>query len=136
MVSRRISDISCNKEYFNKAAPAYNNALKTSGFNENSEFTSTLPPRRNRNRKMIWFNPPYSANVKTNISNTFLRLIDKHFPQHHKYLKLFNRNKLIYSFLFGAFKPICGYFISVFFTLKKYPRYTGFCSNVISLIKI
>ena len=27
MVSRRISDISCNKEYFEKAAPVYNNAL-------------------------------------------------------------------------------------------------------------
>ena len=35
MVSKRISDISCNKEYFDKAAPAYNNALKISGFNKN-----------------------------------------------------------------------------------------------------
>ena len=34
MVSRRISDISFNKEYFDKAAPAYNNALKFSGFNK------------------------------------------------------------------------------------------------------
>ena len=34
MVSGRISDISCNKEYFDKAAPAYNNALKFSGFNK------------------------------------------------------------------------------------------------------
>ena len=59
MGSRRITDISCNKEYFDKAAPAYNNALKISGFNENIEFTSTPPPRRNRNRKVIWFNPPY-----------------------------------------------------------------------------
>ena len=41
MVSRRISNISCSKEYFDKAAPAYNNALKISGFNENIEFTST-----------------------------------------------------------------------------------------------
>ena len=41
MVSRRISDISCNKEYFDKAAPAYNNALKFSSFNENIQFKST-----------------------------------------------------------------------------------------------
>ena len=41
MVSRRISDLSCNKEYFDKAAPAYNNALKFSSFNENIQFTST-----------------------------------------------------------------------------------------------
>ena len=78
MVSRRISDVSCDKEYFDKAI----------------QFTSTPPPRRNRNRKNIWFNPPYSINVKTNISRIFLRLIDKHFPRHHKYHKLFNRNNL------------------------------------------
>ena len=94
MVSRRISDISCNKEYFDKAAPAYNNALKLSGFNETIEFTSTPPPRRKPNRKMIWFNPPYSVNVKTNIGRILLRLIDKHFPRHHKYRKLFNRNNI------------------------------------------
>ena len=94
MVSRRISDISCNKEYFDKAAPACNNALKFSGFNENIQFMSTPPPRRNRNRKIIWFNPPYSVNVKTNIGRMFLRLIDKHFQRHHKYRKLFNRNNI------------------------------------------
>ena len=92
MVSRIISDMSYNKEYFDKAAPAYNNALKISGFNETIEFTSTPPPRRNSNRKIIQFNPPYSGNVKTNIGRIFLRLIDKHFPRHHKYCKLFNRN--------------------------------------------
>ena len=94
MVSRRISDISCNKEYFDKAAPACNNALKFSGFNENIQFMSTPSPRRNRNRKIIWFNPPYSANVKTIISRMFLRLIDKHFQRHQKYRKLFNRNNI------------------------------------------
>ena len=98
MVSRRISDISCNKEYFDKAAPAYNNALKISGFNENIEFTSTPPPRRNRNRKITWFNPPYIVNVKTNIGRIFLRLIDKHFPRHHKYRKFFNRNNIKVSY--------------------------------------
>ena len=93
MVSRRISDISCSKEYFDKAAPRYHNVLKTSGFNENIEFTSTPPPRRNHNRKTIWFNPPYSVNVKTNVGKIFLRLIGKHFPR-HKYPKFFNRNNI------------------------------------------
>ena len=41
MVSRRISDISCSKENFDKAAPAYNNALEISGFNENISFLLT-----------------------------------------------------------------------------------------------
>ena len=51
-------------------------------------------PRRNCDRKIIWFNPPYSVNVKTNIGRVFLCLIDKPFPQHHKYCKLFNRNNI------------------------------------------
>ena len=80
MVSRRISDLSCNKEYFDKAAPAYNNALKFSSFNENIQFTSTPPPRRNRNRKIMQFNPPYSVTEKTKIGRIFLSLTDKHFP--------------------------------------------------------
>ena len=64
MVSRRISDISCNEEYFEKAAPAYNIALKISGFNENIKFTSTALPRWSCNRKITWFNPPYNVNGK------------------------------------------------------------------------
>ena len=51
MVSRRISDISCSKEYFDKAAYVYNNGLKLSIFDENNDFTSTPPTRRNHNGK-------------------------------------------------------------------------------------
>ena len=55
--------------------------------------------RQTCKRHMIWFNPPYSANVKINVGKIFMRLADKHFPRHHKYYKLFNRNniKLSYS---------------------------------------
>ena len=76
MVSRIICDTSFNKEYFDKAASAYNKALKFSGFNENILFTSTPPPRRNHNRNIIGLNPPYRVNVKTKIGRIFLRLID------------------------------------------------------------
>ena len=99
MVRKKISDISCTKECFNKAAPAYNNALKFSGFNENIQFTLTPPqPRTNRNRTIIWFNPSYSVNVKTNIGRIILRPIDKHFRRHHKYRKLLNRNNIKISY--------------------------------------
>ena len=98
MVSGRISDISCNKEYFDKVAPAYNNALTFSGFNENIQLKSTPPPRRNRNRRIIQFNPPYSVNVKTNMGRIFLYLIDKHFPRHYKHRKLYSRNNIKISY--------------------------------------
>ena len=50
-------------------------------------------------RKIIWFNPPYNLQVKTNIGRTFLAAINKRFPPSHKYHKIFNKNtiKLSYS---------------------------------------
>ena len=55
--------------------------------------------RQNRNRKVIWFNPPYSLNVKTNIGKVFLKLVRKHFTRSHKLSKIFNLNtiKINYS---------------------------------------
>ena len=59
-----------------------------------------IPNDSIRKRQIIWFNPHYSANVKTNFGKIFMRLVvDKYFPCHQKYFKLFNRNniKLSYS---------------------------------------
>ena len=60
-----------------------------------------MPPGRNRRRKIIWFNPPYSKNVETNIGKKFFSLIDKHFPKGHVLNPIFNRNsvKISYSCL-------------------------------------
>ena len=35
---------------------------------------------KNRSRDMIWFNPPYSAAIRTNIGQEFLKLVTKSFP--------------------------------------------------------
>ena len=94
MISKRVSDLSCGSDHFNKAAPDYNTALKKSGFNENTKYLPSQPKKRNRKRQIIWFNPPYSVNVKTNVGKLFMKLIDKHFPRHHKFHKLFNRNNV------------------------------------------
>ena len=99
MISNRISQNSCDKNHFDKVAPDYNIALKTSRFNENVTYIPSPFKRQTRKRKIIWFNPHCSANVKTNVGKIFMRLIEKHFPRHHKYYKLVNRNniKLSYS---------------------------------------
>ena len=74
MTNKRISNLSCNENEFNKAKPLYKSALKSSGFNYSIKFkTPAENARRNRNRKVIWFNPPYSLNVKTNIGKVFLK---------------------------------------------------------------
>ena len=55
--------------------------------------------KKKRNGNIIWCNPPYSANVKTNIGKIFFKLLNKHFPRGHKFYKIFNKNtvKLTYS---------------------------------------
>ena len=55
---------------------------------------------KQRKRKTIWFTPlpPYSKNVSTKVGNQFLKLINKHFPLHHKFYKLFNKNNFKVSY--------------------------------------
>lgn len=52
---------------------------------------------------MIWFNPPYSQNIETNVGKTFLRLIDKNFPKALKLHKIFNKNNLQVSYSFSSY---------------------------------
>ena len=54
--------------------------------------------KRNRSRNVIWYNPPFSRNVTTNIGRLFLNLIVKHFPQSNKLHKIFYRNTLKVSY--------------------------------------
>ena len=97
MINKRISDLSCNEEEFKKSKSQYESALKKSGFIIQMTFNNAKP-KQQIYRKIIWFNPPYNQNVKTNIGRSFLRLIDKHFPRHHKLYKIFNRNTLKLSY--------------------------------------
>jgi len=97
MISERISKISSNKEVFDHAAPFYNNALYTSDYKSNISYKEpqtdhTTNAVRYRSRNIIWFNPTYSMNVKTNVAIKILTLLDKYFPKLNKFHKLFNQN--------------------------------------------
>ena len=54
---------------------------------------------KKRKRKILWFNPPFSEHVKTNIEKTFLNFLEKHFPSCHCLHKIFNKStvKISYS---------------------------------------
>ena len=102
MIAKRISKNSCNKDEFEKAFIPYKKALKQSGYIDNLDYItdhSKTNNRRSRRRNITWFNPPYSTNVSTKIGKEFFKLLDKHFPPHHKLYKICNRNtiKLSYS---------------------------------------
>ena len=107
-IGKRISEISSSEEIFDRAASYYNNALKASGYKEKVRYetkTTTNHTNAKRKRKIIWFNPPFSMNVKTNIAKNFLQLIDKHFPPEHKLHKIFNRNSVKVSYIVACLTP-------------------------------
>ena len=60
---------------------------------------------------MIWYNPPYSANTKTNIGKIFVNLINKHFPKTNNVHKIFNKNtvKISYSCMSNISSAISGH---------------------------
>ena len=102
-VNKRISNLSSDESSFNSAARFYENALNRSNYKVKLHYTinNTKPDRsstNNRKRKIIWFNPPFSKNVKTNVAHNFLRLIDKHFPKTSRLHKIFNRNTVKVSY--------------------------------------
>ena len=100
-INKRINELSSNEEMFKRSAPYYNDALAKSGYTEKLKYDSGglgKRNRRNRSRRIIWFNPPYSDNVKSNIGRDFLQLIRKHFPKNNKFHKIFNKNNVKVSY--------------------------------------
>ena len=103
MVNDRLTQLSSSENEFDRAAPMYHKALHESGYDiylkyrKEAKATKTISNRRKRN--IVWFNPPYSENVETNIGDEFLNLITKHFPKHHRLHKICNKNntKISYS---------------------------------------
>jgi len=94
-VNRRISSISSSKEIFDEEVPRYQTALNNAGYNHKLEYQKPgEKTKRKRYRKILWFNPPWSANLKTNVGRRFLNLIDKHFPKGSVLYPLINRYKV------------------------------------------
>ena len=95
MTAQRLSDLSCDKDEFDKSSNEYQEILKKSGFHTKLEY-APRPARRTRRRRreVLWYNPPFDLQVKTNIGKTFLCLLDKHFPRHHRLHPIINRSSV------------------------------------------
>ena len=78
---------SFNEQVFNAAAPFSNNILDKCGY---SEKLTCEKEQYTMKGNIIWYNPSFSKNVKTNIAKQFLHLLDKHFNRNHKYHNIFN----------------------------------------------
>ena len=100
-INRRLSRISANKAIFDAATPPYQEALAKSGYKDKLVFEppqNTPTKKKNRKRTVTWFNPPFSANVSTNVGKEFLKLVDTAFPPNNPLHKLFNRNTVKISY--------------------------------------
>ena len=106
-INRRLSEISSTEDDFQAASPMYQTALNDSGYSHTLKYCkpSTVAAlgqqkqRRVNKRRIIWFNPPFSKGVTTNLGKAFLALIRKHFPPGSPLYAVCNKNtiKLSYS---------------------------------------
>ena len=99
-IEKRLSRLSSNENIFNEAATYYEEKLEESGHKIKLKYQQENIQNNtsNRKRKIIWFNPPYNKSVESKIAKIFLKLVDKHFPNHHRLHKIFNRNSLKVSY--------------------------------------
>ena len=103
-VNDRLSRLSSSKEIFDIAAPPYQKALDESGYSHKLGFkdmsgslASEPTRKKNRSRRLTYFNPPFSLNVETNIGKEFLNLI-RNFPKNNVLRKIVNPNTIKLSY--------------------------------------
>ena len=99
-INKRLSSLSSNKACFDKAAAPYQKALHDSGYQYLLSYETVKPSRKNNRRRndILWYNPPFTKHVSTNIGHRFLTLVSKHFPKDSKLRNIFNRNTIKISY--------------------------------------
>ena len=104
-ISKRLTNISYNKNVFDRNVDIYQTSIKNSGFDgkvtyndqseqENNVNIEEANQARKRKRVVIWYNPPYSLNVKAIIGKTFFKLLQKNFSPTNPMYTIFNKNKI------------------------------------------
>ena len=100
-INIRLSRISADKAVFDAAAPIYQEALVKSGYDHVLAYeppAERTTKKRCRKKQITWFNPPYSASVKSNVGKDFLKLLDEAFPPSNPLHKLFTRQTVKLSY--------------------------------------
>ena len=83
-INKRLCDISSDETEFQKHIGIYQRALENSGFEHKLTYTPDTAPdsaatdkkKRKRQRRILWFNPPYDMQVKTNCRVLAISFID------------------------------------------------------------
>ena len=90
-------------------------------------------PKRGKNtktRKTIWFNPPFSMNVATNIGKNFFSLLNECFPKNSKLHKIINKNtmKLSYSCMANMKQKIDNHNRKIMSNGREKEKFTRTCN--------
>ena len=99
-INKRLSNIASNQDVFNETVKPYQEAINDSGHDHQLTFKpkSDNNKKRKRKRNITWYNPPWNANLKTNIGRKFLNAVNKCFPKNHPLNKIFNKHTLKLSY--------------------------------------
>ena len=100
-VNQRLSGNSSNQKVFDETITPFQQALKNSGYDHQLKFedqNSKSKKKRCRKRKQIYFNPPYSAGVKSRVGGQILSLVDSCFTSTNPLRKIFNRHTVKVSY--------------------------------------
>ena len=103
LIELRLIQLPPDKATFKNSIIPCNEALTKAGYRHKMRYQQHIrqdtTTTKNQERNIIWFNPPYSANVIAKVGRHFLPLLDKNFPPNNKFHKIFHRNavKISYS---------------------------------------
>ena len=99
-INKRLTSISSSKNVFDTAIPPYQKALDESGYSYKLTYKPQPAQKHNKNhqRRVIWYNPPWNSNVKTNLGRSFLNIVDRCFSKNNPLHKIFNRHTLKLSY--------------------------------------
>ena len=100
-INKHLCRNSSNEEVFNSSKYQYEKALRDSGYTDfelKFNKTSNNHTKINRQRNIIWFDPPFSRAVSTNVGKRFLQLLRQHFPPSNKLHKIVNKNTVKVSY--------------------------------------
>ena len=104
-VNKRLNDISSNEVMFNNNKQLYQRALNDAGYDFRLEYTEKVVeedtnPRKKRQRKRnkLYFNPPWSDTVQTNVAKVFMKTLADSFPADHILHPILNKNNVRVSY--------------------------------------
>ena len=101
-IEKRLSNDSSDEKIFKEAAIYYEDTINKAGYISKLVYhilsaSNQENKNKNRQRTVIWFNPPYIKSVTTRTGQSFLHLLDTNFPKKVSYSSMQNIKAINYK---------------------------------------